>query len=46
MNKNYTKIIKLQNEFSKKVITHDYLYNNNIRHVCVLLFINYINLDK
>ena len=34
MNKNYTKIIELQNEFSKKVITHDYLNNNNIRNVC------------
>ena len=31
MNKNYTKIIELQNEFSKKVITHDYQNNNNIR---------------
>ena len=30
----YTKIIELQNEFSKKVITHDYLNNNNIRNVC------------
>ena len=34
MNENYTKIIELQNEFSKKVITHDYLNNNNIRNVC------------
>ena len=34
MNKNYTKIIDLQNEFSKKVITHDYMNNNNIRNVC------------
>ena len=34
MNKNYTKIIELQNDFSKKVITHDYLNNNNIRNVC------------
>jgi deoxyribonuclease V len=32
MNENYTKIIELQNEFSKKVITHDYL--NNIDTVC------------
>ena len=30
----YTKIIELQNEFSKKVITHDYLNNNNISNVC------------
>ena len=30
MKGNYTKIIELQNEFSKKVITHDYLNNNNI----------------
>lgn len=29
-----TKIIELQNEFSKKVITHDYLNNNNISNVC------------
>ena len=34
MKENYTKIIELQNEFSKKVITHDYLNNNNIRNVC------------
>ena len=34
MNKNYTKIIDLQNEFSKKVITHDYMNNNNISNVC------------
>jgi deoxyribonuclease V len=34
MKENYTKIIDLQNEFSKKVITHDYLNNNNIRNVC------------
>jgi len=34
MNENYTKIIELQNEFSKKVITHDYLNNNNICNVC------------
>ena len=34
MNENYTNIIELQNEFSKKVITHDYLNNNNIRNVC------------
>ena len=34
MKDNYTKIIELQNEFSKKVITHDYLNNNNIRNVC------------
>ena len=33
MKENYTKIIKLQNEFSKKVITQDYL-NNNTRNVC------------
>ena len=30
----YTKIIELQNEFSKKIITHDYLNNNNISNVC------------
>ena len=34
MKENYTKIIELQKEFSKKVITHDYLNNNNIRNVC------------
>jgi len=34
MKENYTKIIELQNEFAKKVITHDYLNNNNIRNVC------------
>ena len=35
MKDNYTKIIELQNEFSKKVITYDYLNNNNnIRNVC------------
>ena len=34
MKENYTNIVKLQNEFSKKVITHDYLNNNNIRNVC------------
>ncbi len=34
MKENYIKIIELQNEFSKKVITHDYLNNNNIRNVC------------
>ena len=34
MKENYTNIIELQNEFSKKVITHDYLNNNNIRNVC------------
>jgi deoxyribonuclease V len=34
MTENYTKIIELQNEFAKKVITHDYLNNNNIRNVC------------
>ena len=34
MKENYTKIIELQNEFSKKVLTHDYLNNNNIRNVC------------
>jgi deoxyribonuclease V len=32
MNNNYTAIIKLQNEYAKKVITHDYL--NNIDRVC------------
>jgi deoxyribonuclease V len=32
MNNNYTAIIKLQNEYAKKVITHDYL--NNIDTVC------------
>ncbi|MGZ5490518.1 MAG: endonuclease V [Nitrososphaeraceae archaeon] len=26
--------MELQNEFSKKVITHDYLNNNNINNVC------------
>ena len=34
MKENYNKIIELQNEFSKKVITHDYLNKNNIRNVC------------
>ena len=34
MKENYTKIIELQNEYSKKVITHDYLNNNNISNVC------------
>jgi len=34
MTENYTKIIELQNEFAKKIITHDYLNNNNIRNVC------------
>lgn len=34
MKENYTKTIKLQNEFAKKVITHDYLNNNSIRNVC------------
>jgi len=34
MKDNYTKIIELQNEFSKKVITNDYLNNNNISNVC------------
>jgi deoxyribonuclease V len=34
MKENYTNIIDLQIEFSKKVITHDYLNNNNIRNVC------------
>ena len=34
MNNNYTTIIQLQNEFVKKVITHDYLNKNNIRNVC------------
>ena len=34
MKDNYTKIIELQNEFSKKVITYDYLNNNNISNVC------------
>lgn len=36
MKDNYTKIIELQNEFSKKVITYDYLNNNNnnIHNVC------------
>ena len=34
MKENYTKIIELQNEYSKKVITHDYLNNNYIRKVC------------
>jgi deoxyinosine 3'endonuclease (endonuclease V) len=33
MKDNYTNIIELQNEFSKKVITHDYM-NNNIHNVC------------
>ena len=30
----YTKIIELQNEFSKIVITHNYMNNDNIRNVC------------
>jgi len=35
MKGNYTNIIDLQIEFSKKVITHDYLNNNNnIQNVC------------
>src|SRR5574339_62554 len=34
MKENYTKTIKLQNEFAKRVITHDYLNNNSIRNVC------------
>jgi len=34
MKENYTNIIDLQIEFSKKVITHDYLNNNNIQNVC------------
>ena len=34
MNEDYTKIIELQNKFAKKVITSDYLNNNNIRNVC------------
>lgn len=34
MKENYTKTIKLQNEFAKKVITHDYLNNKSIRNVC------------
>ena len=34
MKENYTKTIKLQNEFAKKVKTHDYLNNNSIRNVC------------
>ncbi|HLN35244.1 MAG TPA: endonuclease V [Nitrososphaeraceae archaeon] len=34
MKENYTKTIKLQNEFAKKVITHDYQNNNSIRNVC------------
>lgn len=34
MKENYTKTIKLQNEFAEKVITHDYLNNNSIRNVC------------
>ena len=34
MQDNYRKIIELQNEFAKKVITHDYPNNNNIRNVC------------
>ena len=34
MKKDYTKILELQNELSKKVITHDYLINNNISNVC------------
>lgn len=32
MNNNYTAIIEFQNEYAKKVITHDYL--NNIDTVC------------
>ena len=34
MNENYTRIIELQIKYAKKVITHDYLNNNNIRNVC------------
>lgn len=34
MKENYTKIIELQSEFAKKVITHDYMNNNNIHNVC------------
>ena len=34
MKKDYTKILELQNELSKKVITHDDLINNNISNVC------------
>lgn len=34
MNEDYTKIIELQNKFAKKVITSDFLNNNNIRNVC------------
>ena len=34
MNEDYTKIIELQNKIAKKVITSDYLNNNNIRNVC------------
>ena len=34
MKKDYTKILELQNELSKKVITHDNLINNNISNVC------------
>ena len=32
MNNNYTAIIEFQNEYAKKVITHDYL--NNIDTIC------------
>jgi len=34
MKKYYTKILELQNELSKKVITHDDLINNNISNIC------------
>ena len=44
MKENYTKIIELQNELSKKVITHDYLNNNNIRNVCGI-DVSYKNLN-
>ena len=34
MKKDHTKILELQNELSKKVITYDDLINNNISNVC------------
>lgn len=44
MKENYTKTIKLQNEFAEKVITHDYLNNNSIRNVCGI-DVSYKNLN-
>ena len=34
MKKDHTKILELQNELSKKVITHDDLIKYNISNVC------------